>query len=83
MPPPAFKAELISKTQLSNDTLQLAFQLEENTFSFQAGQFIAVQFELDGKSLKRSYSIANSPSHCASSRQIEIAISLMHTSKET
>lgn len=77
MPLPVFKAELISKTQLSNDTLQLTFQLEENTFSFQAGQFVAVQFELDGKSLKRSYSIANSPSHCASSRQIEIAISLI------
>lgn len=77
MPRPVFDAELISKTQLSDHTLQLAFQFENDTFSFKAGQFVSVQFELDGEALKRSYSIASSPSHCVSSRQIEIAISLI------
>ncbi|MCK5893217.1 MAG: hypothetical protein KAG53_02150 [Endozoicomonadaceae bacterium] len=77
MPRPVFDVELISKTQLSDDTLQLAFQFEDDTFSFRAGQFVSVQFELDGATLKRSYSIANSPSQCASSRQIDIAISLI------
>ncbi len=77
MPRPVFDAELLSKTQLSEDTLQLTFQLANDGFSFQAGQFVSIQFELDGESFKRSYSIANSPDAFQSTRQMDIAIALL------
>ncbi|WP_211828999.1 ferredoxin--NADP reductase [Kistimonas asteriae] len=77
MPRPVFEAELLSKTQLSDDTLQLTFQLADDSFSFQAGQFVSIQFELDGDNLKRSYSIASAPGVFQSMRQIDIAIALL------
>ena len=36
---------------------------ESEYFSYIAGQFITIHFEKDNKSLKRSYSIANPPTH--------------------
>ncbi|OQX33369.1 MAG: hypothetical protein B0D91_14585 [Oceanospirillales bacterium LUC14_002_19_P2] len=77
MPRPVFEAELLSKTHLSDDTLQLTFQLADDSFSFQAGQFVSIQFELEGESFKRSYSIASSPDAFQSMRQIDIAIALL------
>ncbi len=77
MPRPLLDAELLSKASLSDDTLQLTFQLVDDSFSFQAGQFVSIQFELDGESFKRSYSIASSPDTFKSTRQFDIAIALL------
>ena len=77
MPPPVFEAELRSKRQVSANTLQLTFQLADNGFSFQAGQFVSVRFESSGEKLRRSYSIASPPAVFQATRQIDIVIALL------
>jgi ferredoxin-NADP reductase len=75
--PENFQLKLISKTELNEHTVHFVFEIENNeTLSFEAGQFIRLILEQEGQEVFRSYSIANvlsadsSPIH-----QIELAVS--------
>lgn len=76
-----FTAILKRKLMLNNNTLQLGFQPErviDKTFSFIAGQFVQLIFETDGKTYKRSYSIANSPEDFNTTGQLDVALSFVN-----
>jgi len=56
-----FKAELLKKKELTDDTILFTFKIP-SSFSFQAGQFIMVRVEKDIEYKWRAYSILNPPS---------------------
>jgi glycine betaine catabolism B len=56
-----FTSELLSKKQLTDNTHLFSFSCPED-FTFKAGQFVSICFEIDGKKHMRSYSILNPPS---------------------
>ncbi|WP_066013315.1 FAD-binding oxidoreductase [Endozoicomonas atrinae] len=81
MPGSLLSAKLVNTEQISSNTLQLSFELvqdERECFTFIAGQFVQLQFEIDGKIYKRSYSIANTPDDFKATRQLEVALSLVN-----
>ncbi|MBA2709968.1 MAG: ferredoxin--NADP reductase [Tatlockia sp.] len=58
-----FPVSLEESFMLSSYVKHFIFKVEESiAFSYLPGQFITIHFEREGKSLKRSYSIANVPS---------------------
>lgn len=58
----SFPITLVEAFMLSPHVKHFVFQTEQNPpFTYIAGQFITIHFEYQGKMLKRSYSIANSP----------------------
>ncbi|WP_330926850.1 ferredoxin--NADP reductase [Candidatus Sororendozoicomonas aggregata] len=76
MPRPQYTAVLTQKTALSDNTIELVLTFEQKTvFLFEAGQFVQLLFEHNGKTHKRSYSIANSPEEVSQTRALRIAIS--------
>ncbi|WP_257295203.1 FAD-binding oxidoreductase [Endozoicomonas sp. YOMI1] len=80
MPGSLLSAKLVKTEQLSANTLQLSFELvqdERASFNFIAGQFVQLQFEIDGELHKRSYSIANSPDDFKATGQLQVALSLV------
>ncbi|WP_422489200.1 FAD-binding oxidoreductase [Endozoicomonas sp. ALE010] len=80
MPGSLFSAKLFKTEQLSANTLQLSFELAQDegaSFNFIAGQFVQLQFEMDGKLHKRSYSIANAPEDFKATGLLQIALSLV------
>ena len=76
MPRPLYPVTLINRHKLSNNTIQLDFQVE-GEFDFTAGQFVQFMIDQDGKTQKRSYSIANSPESFHKEGHLEIAVSLV------
>lgn len=59
---PTFSLRLVSAHMISPKVKHFVFKIElPNTFNYLAGQFITIHFQHQGKSLKRSYSIANEP----------------------
>ncbi len=57
-----FPITLIESFMLSPKVKHFVFNCEQSlSFNYLPGQFITIHFERDGKNLKRSYSIANSP----------------------
>ncbi len=63
MPVITFPISLEESFMLSSYVKHFIFKVDESTpFEYLPGQFITIHFERDGKSLKRSYSIANVPS---------------------
>ncbi len=74
MPRPTYPVTLVARHQLSSNTIQLDFRVDDN-FSYEAGQFIQLHFRHNGEDVKRSYSIANSPSSFTSTGILEIALS--------
>ena len=76
MPRPLYPVTLINKHQISDNTIQVDFQVE-GVFDFTAGQFVQFMIEQDGEQHKRSYSIANSPQSLHKGGHLEIAISLV------
>ncbi|USE37940.1 FAD-binding oxidoreductase [Endozoicomonas sp. SCSIO W0465] len=80
MPGSLLSAKLYKTEQLSANTLQLSFELEQDEstiFNFIAGQFLQLQFEIDGERYKRSYSIANTPDDFTATGQLQVALSLV------
>ena len=76
MPRPAYPTELVSRTQLTDTTLALTFRVGQLP-AFEAGQFISLQFEYQGETHKRSYSIASSPALLKEEGLLEIVIGLV------
>ncbi|AMO55135.1 hypothetical protein GZ77_11845 [Endozoicomonas montiporae] len=76
MPRPTYPVTLINRHTLSSNTIQLDFQVD-GEFDFIAGQFVQFMIDHDGKTHKRSYSIANSPEAFRADGHLEIAISLV------
>ena len=76
MPRPLYPVTLTNKHTLSDNTIQLNFQVE-GEFDFIAGQFVQFMIEQGGEKKKRSYSIANSPESFHKEGHLEIAISLV------
>lgn len=59
-----FPITLVEATMISPKVKHFIFSAEQSpAFNYQPGQFITIQFEHNGKQLKRSYSIANAPKH--------------------
>lgn len=59
-----FPITLIESFMISPKVKHFVFQCESmSDFTYQPGQFITVHFDHEGKALKRSYSIANTPKH--------------------
>lgn len=57
-----FPVTLEESFMLSPKVKHFVFRTElETAFTYKPGQFITVHFELDGKMLRRSYSVANAP----------------------
>lgn len=57
-----FPATLLNSQMLNPSVKQFTLRCEQSpTFNYIPGQFITIHFEKDGKVVKRSYSIANSP----------------------
>lgn len=57
-----FPITLVDAYMLSPKVKHFVFQAEQSpAFNYLPGQFITIHFERDGKTLKRSYSIANVP----------------------
>lgn len=57
-----FPLRLLESRHVTPSILHLVFTRDDGTeFTYQAGQFINIHFENDGKLIHRSYSIANSP----------------------
>lgn len=57
-----FPLRLLESRHVTPSILHLVFTRDDGTeFTYQAGQFINIHFEYDGKLIHRSYSIANSP----------------------
>ena len=80
MPGSLISAKLYKTEQLSSNTLQLSFQLGQDegaSFNFIAGQFLQLQFEIDGELYKRSYSIANTPDDFKATGLLQVALSLV------
>lgn len=57
-----FESTVLDTKKLTHDTIHLTFSVPKEFF-FDAGQFIAVVFEKEGKEIRRPYSIASSPDH--------------------
>jgi ferredoxin-NADP reductase len=72
-----FQLKLLSKTDLNEHTVHFVFQIEnDESLSFEAGQFIRLILEQDGQQVFRSYSIANILSVDKSAiTKIELAVS--------
>ncbi len=66
--------KLISKRQLTENTVQLNFELDPALLAFIPGQFIQLQFEFESNLHQRSYSIANAPEDFQKTGQLEIAL---------
>lgn len=57
-----FPITLLESFMISPNVKHFIFECDNDTpFDFIAGQFITMHFERDGKTLRRSYSIANTP----------------------
>ena len=54
------EAEVVEVIKETKDTHTLRLKLE-NRFEWEVGQFLMVQADIDGKSVRRAYSIASSP----------------------
>lgn len=54
------KAKVKKVERLSQSVINI-YLIPENRFQFNPGQFVIVQVEIDGKPIRRSYSIASSP----------------------
>lgn len=74
---PTYDIELVKTTTLANNTIALHFQLNDENFSFKAGQFVSLRFEFEGEQHKRSYSVACSPDAFKSKNTLEIALGLI------
>ncbi|MDD7806103.1 MAG: FAD-binding oxidoreductase [Endozoicomonas sp. (ex Botrylloides leachii)] len=75
---PQFPVALTGKEHLNENTIELQFQFINNeAFSFRAGQFVQLLFDYEGEGYKRSYSIANSPELFEQTRTLHIAISFV------
>lgn len=62
MPVITFPVTLAKSYMITPKVKHFVFKCDLSpAFHFQAGQFITIHFERDGKALKRSYSIANEP----------------------
>ncbi|PLX28491.1 hypothetical protein C0581_01945 [Candidatus Parcubacteria bacterium] len=55
-----FKSKITQKTELTHNVLELKIEKPQD-FTFDAGQFIQVVIEQDGKEVLRSYSISSTP----------------------
>lgn len=55
-----FKSKLLKKENLTSDVLRLTFTKPED-FEFEAGQFLNIKIEQEGKMRMKAYSIASSP----------------------
>lgn len=78
MPYPQLPVTLTNKQRISSNTMELEFHFINNEgFNFQAGQFVQLAFEYQGKHYKRSYSIANSPESFYREGSLAIAISFV------
>lgn len=62
MPVQTFPITLQESTYISPLVKHFTF-ITEHDFNFTAGQFITIHFEREGKTLRRSYSLANKPSN--------------------
>ena len=80
MPRPTYPMTLTHRELLAPKTLGLTFQVE-NPPTFEAGQFISIQFTYEGENLKRSYSIASTPEQLANSSELTIAVGLIDGGK--
>ena len=57
-----FPMTLKSSSMITSKVKHFIFNCELSpSFDYEPGQFITIHFEHEGKSLKRSYSIANEP----------------------
>ncbi len=74
---PVYDIELVKTTQLTNNTIALFFSIENDQFTFSAGQFVSLRFEYENEQHKRSYSIACSPETFKETGVIEIALGLV------
>jgi len=74
MPLPQYNVELTSVEQLTNNTLGLRFYLDDERFSFKAGQFVSLHFDIAGEQYKRSYSIACAPASFKKNKILEFAL---------
>lgn len=64
MPTNLFQITLVDAFMLSPKVKHFIFNAEQTPpFHYLPGQFITIHFEKEGKTLKRSYSIANAPTH--------------------
>ena len=57
--------KIAAADKLTPNAIALTFDIPENlkeTYSFKAGQYITLKHELDGKELRRAYSISSPPS---------------------
>ena len=62
MKPNLFPVVLDNTVMLTPNVKHFVFHsIQEPAFDFIPGQFITIHFERDGKTLRRSYSIANTP----------------------
>ena len=78
MPAPQYPVILTKKKQLSDNTVQLDFELEGGSgtdFDYVAGQFIQFLIETKEKVKKRSYSIAGSPTEFKEQKKLSVALS--------
>lgn len=64
LPKGAHELTISAVQKLTSDSVQISFEVPENlstAFQFKAGQYIAVELEINGKKERRSYSICAGP----------------------
>ncbi len=77
---PSWAARILDKQRLAGDIWQFQVEpgearlLDGPDFSFEAGQFISLQFEQHDVLVRRSYSLANAPSAYAASGLLELVV---------
>ena len=64
LPKGAHELNVKNVTQLTSESVQISFDIPEElkkSFQYQAGQYLTLQVEIDGKQERRSYSICSGP----------------------
>jgi ring-1,2-phenylacetyl-CoA epoxidase subunit PaaE len=82
MSSPRFHSLIIRRIEpLTADAAQISFAIPpdlRDTFEFKSGQFLTLRAQINGESLRRSYSICSTPAHLASQQEICVGIKRVH-----